>query len=178
MSTPQSDPLDATTVSRDDSSEDLFASAMENIDITKDGSSEASQATTITSQPPLQEDVPLNDDEDWNGNGENDDEEQVPTPPQPIATPKLPEYEERSDQVLEISVSDPQKVGEGMVSYVVYKVTTKTNLPYFKRRESVVTRRFSDFLGLHDKLVEKYLHSGRIIPPAPEKNALGTTKVN
>lgn len=38
-------------------------------------------------------------------------------------------------------------------------------------------RRFSDFLGLHDILVEKYLRSGRIIPPAPEKNLLGTTKV-
>lgn len=38
-------------------------------------------------------------------------------------------------------------------------------------------RRFSDFLGLHDILVEKYLRSGRIIPPAPQKNIIGTTKV-
>lgn len=34
-------------------------------------------------------------------------------------------------------------------------------------------RRFSDFLGLHDKLVEKYLRMGRIIPPAPEKSVIG-----
>lgn len=34
-------------------------------------------------------------------------------------------------------------------------------------------RRFSDFLGLHDILVEKYLRSGRIIPPAPQKNIIG-----
>ena len=40
-----------------------------------------------------------------------------------------------------------------------------------------VTRRFSDYLGLHSKLVEKHLHSGRIIPPAPEKDALNTTKI-
>ena len=39
-----------------------------------------------------------------------------------------------------------------------------------------VTRRFSDFLGLHEKLVEKHSHVGRIIPPAPEKNLVGTTK--
>lgn len=38
-------------------------------------------------------------------------------------------------------------------------------------------RRFSDFLGLHEILVGKYLRSGRIIPPAPEKNIIGTTKV-
>ncbi|MPC14203.1 Sorting nexin-2 [Portunus trituberculatus] len=38
-------------------------------------------------------------------------------------------------------------------------------------------RRFSDFLGLHRKLVEKHLHSGRVIPPAPEKSAIGTTKI-
>lgn len=32
-------------------------------------------------------------------------------------------------------------------------------------------------LGLHEKLVDKYLRSGRIIPPVPEKNVVGTTKV-
>lgn len=37
-------------------------------------------------------------------------------------------------------------------------------------------RRFSDFLGLHDKLVEKYLRMGRIIPPAPEKSVIGKWK--
>ena len=34
-------------------------------------------------------------------------------------------------------------------------------------------RRFSDFLGLHDKLVEKHIRSGRIVPPAPEKSVIG-----
>jgi len=36
-----------------------------------------------------------------------------------------------------------------------------------------VNRRFSDFLGLHEKLVVKHLHLGRIIPPAPEKSVIG-----
>ena len=37
--------------------------------------------------------------------------------------------------------------------------------------------RYSDFLGLHEKLVARYQGRGRIIPPAPEKSLLGTTRV-
>ena len=40
----------------------------------------------------------------------------------------------------------------------------------FKQMEFGVMRRFSDFLGLHEKLTEKYAKRGRIIPPAPEKS--------
>jgi sorting nexin-1/2 len=82
-----------------------------------------------------------------------------------------------SDHYIEVSVGEPQKVGDGMGAYVVYKVSTKTNLPYFRKSLFAVNRRFSDFLGLHDKLAEKHLHLGRIIPPAPEKNAVGMAKV-
>lgn len=57
---------------------------------------------------------------------------------------------------------------------MAYRVTTKTNMNAFKRKEFSVTRRFSDFLGLHEKLTEKYLKLGRIIPPAPEKSVIGT----
>ncbi|XP_044265550.1 sorting nexin-2 [Tribolium madens] len=81
------------------------------------------------------------------------------------------------DQFLEISITEPQKVGDGMGAYMAYRVTTKTNMPIFKKREFSVTRRFSDFLGLHDKLSEKYLKVGRIIPPAPEKSVIGMTKI-
>ena len=44
--------------------------------------------------------------------------------------------------------------------------------------ESTVTRRFSDFLGLHDKLSDKYLQNGRVIPPAPDKSVVNMTKVS
>ena len=64
-----------------------------------------------------------------------------------------------------------------MSSYMAYKVSTKTNVNYFKKSEMCVDRRFSDFLGLHDKLSEKYLQNGRIIPPAPDKSVVGMTKV-
>lgn len=80
---------------------------------------------------------------------------------------------ENSDQFIEISITQPLKVGEGMSSYMAYKVTTRTNMTLFKKRDFEVMRRFSDFLGLHEKLTERYLKVGRIIPPAPEKNALG-----
>lgn len=53
----------------------------------------------------------------------------------------------------------------------------RTNVSYFKKSEFAVNRRFSDFLGLHQKLSEKYLQNGRIIPPAPDKSVVGTTKI-
>ncbi|CAG9766117.1 unnamed protein product [Ceutorhynchus assimilis] len=84
---------------------------------------------------------------------------------------------ESGDEFLEISIGESQKVGDGMGAYVAYRVTTRTNMRIFKKREFAVTRRFSDFLGLHDKLSEKYLKVGRIIPPAPEKSVIGMTKI-
>ena len=80
------------------------------------------------------------------------------------------------DYFISIVVSDPQKIGDGMGSYLAYKVTTKTNIPKFKRSEFSTLRRFSDFLGIHDLLVGKYMRLGRIIPPAPSKNIIGSTK--
>merc|ERR1712013_647046 len=74
-------------------------------------------------------------------------------------------------------VTSPHKVGEGMSSYMAYTVTTSTNLTSFKKKNPAVNRRFSDFLGLRDKLAEKYLQNGRIIPPAPDKSVIGMTKV-
>ena len=60
---------------------------------------------------------------------------------------------------------------------MVYRITTKTTLESFKKSEFSVSRRFSDFLGLHAKLVHKHLHSGLIIPSPPEKDAVGMAKV-
>jgi sorting nexin-1/2 len=74
---------------------------------------------------------------------------------------------------IKISISETTKVGEGMSSYVAYRIVTRTNLPMFKSNNLAVLRRFSDFLGLHNKLTEKYLRNGRLIPPAPQKNMLG-----
>ncbi|CAI2730292.1 unnamed protein product [Schistosoma spindalis] len=71
-----------------------------------------------------------------------------------------------------VKVTSPAKVGEGISSYIVYRVKTK-----FNGKEFSVLRRFSDFLGLHERLVAKYLSEGVIVPPVPSKDMLATTKV-
>ena len=57
---------------------------------------------------------------------------------------------------------------------MICETTSKMNII----AESTVTRRFSDFLGLHDKLSDKYLQNGRVIPPAPDKSVVNMTKVS
>lgn len=47
----------------------------------------------------------------------------------------------------------------------------------FKSKEFSTIRRFSDFLNLYEKLKEKHLPAGRILPPAPEKDMIGMAKV-
>ncbi|KAL3250039.1 hypothetical protein MRX96_055650 [Rhipicephalus microplus] len=94
----------------------------------------------------------------------------------PIKEKEQPKASE-GEEFVEISVREPQKVGEGMGAYVTYRVVTRTNAPYYRKTQFSVNRRFSDFLGLHEKLVEKHLHMGRIVPPAPEKSVLGMTKI-
>lgn len=64
-----------------------------------------------------------------------------------------------------------------MGAYIAYSVVTRTTMPSFKSPESTVRRRFSDFLGLSQRISEKYMQKGRIVPPAPEKNVVGMTKV-
>ncbi|KRZ21280.1 Sorting nexin-2 [Trichinella pseudospiralis] len=89
-----------------------------------------------------------------------------------------PAKDSNLDVHLNIDIEKYEKRGEGVGSFVVYKVVTK--LPVlasgFGKREYSVWRRFSDFLGLHDSLAEKYIATGRIIPPAPSKNVIGMTK--
>ncbi|CAF1293465.1 unnamed protein product [Adineta steineri] len=86
--------------------------------------------------------------------------------------------QKRADHLdIEITVGDPAKVGSGMSSYMTYRITTKTTLSMFKKSEFSVNRRFSDFLGLHAKVVHKHLHSGIIIPSPPEKDSLSMAKV-
>ncbi|XP_041918456.1 sorting nexin-1-like isoform X1 [Alosa sapidissima] len=88
------------------------------------------------------------------------------------------EEEENKDKFeLNIAVTNPEKVGDGMNAYMAYKVSTQTTLPMFKSTTFSVRRRFSDFLGLSEKLSEKHSHHGYIVPPPPEKSVVGMTKV-
>lgn len=47
----------------------------------------------------------------------------------------------------------------------------------FRSQEFSTNRRFSDFLNLFEKLKEKHSTTGRILPPAPEKDMIGMAKV-
>lgn len=87
------------------------------------------------------------------------------------------QQQSKNEQFIEIRVVEPKKSGDGIGAYVLYKVITRTNLPFFRRESFSVSRRFSDFLGLREKLADKYLFSGRIVPPAPSKDAFNTAKV-
>ncbi|XP_066905342.1 sorting nexin-2 isoform X4 [Halyomorpha halys] len=102
-----------------------------------------------------------------------------PTPTQKYQPPLLIKDPNSTgvDQYIDIRVTDATRLGDGMAAYIVFRVETKTNIPLFRKTFFSVQRRFSDFLGLHEKLVEKYLRLGRIIPPAPEKSVIGMTKI-
>jgi len=72
---------------------------------------------------------------------------------------------------LEIIISSPEKVGEGLMSaHVEYKLHVKTTLSNFKNSEFEVLRRYKDFVWLREQLAEK--HKGYLIPPLPEKALL------
>ncbi|KAL2613303.1 hypothetical protein R1flu_024995 [Riccia fluitans] len=71
---------------------------------------------------------------------------------------------------LSISVTDPVKLGNGVQSYISYRVSTKTTNQEDRGPEKIVIRRYSDFVWLHERLVEKY--KGIFIPPLPEKSAV------
>lgn len=49
----------------------------------------------------------------------------------------------------------------------------QTSMPMFRSKQFSVKRRFSDFLGLYEKLSEKHAQNGFIVPPPPEKSLIG-----
>ncbi|KAI8985457.1 Vps5 C terminal like-domain-containing protein, partial [Pilobolus umbonatus] len=71
----------------------------------------------------------------------------------------------------EVTIEDPQKVGDAINAHIIYKVRTKTNSPAFRSSEVVVARRYRDFLWLYNQLTVG--NPGVIVPPVPEKHALG-----
>uniref|UniRef100_A0A3Q2PTB0 Sorting nexin-1 n=1 Tax=Fundulus heteroclitus TaxID=8078 RepID=A0A3Q2PTB0_FUNHE len=100
--------------------------------------------------------------------------------PQPAALEEVEEDEEEEQKDkfdIFVSVKDPEKIGDGMNAYMAYKVSTQTTLSMFRNQTFTVRRRFSDFLGLYEKLSEKHGPNGLIVPPPPEKSLLGMTKV-
>ncbi|CCD63142.1 PX domain-containing protein [Caenorhabditis elegans] len=80
-----------------------------------------------------------------------------------------------------VTMREFEKRGDGMNAYIVYKLETEVSgVVGYTKQHYETWRRFSDFLGLHGKIVEKYLAKGIVIPQPPEKSisALTKTKTN
>ncbi|CAG8472199.1 29177_t:CDS:10 [Racocetra persica] len=73
--------------------------------------------------------------------------------------------------VFEITVEDPQKIGDPINAYIIYKVRTRTTSTAFKDKEFTVLRRYRDFLWLYNQLTLN--NPGVIVPPVPGKHVIG-----
>ncbi|KIH53916.1 PX domain protein [Ancylostoma duodenale] len=117
----------------------------------------------------------LDDDEGDEINLNTDSRSKLSALDQPVPPPKDPIP--IADFTFDVRISDFEKKGDGMNAYIVYKLITKSEgVPGISDRTYEVWRRFSDFLGLHDKLFEKYISKGIIVPAAPEKSIAAMTK--
>ncbi|ORY79454.1 Aovps5, partial [Protomyces lactucae-debilis] len=90
-------------------------------------------------------------------------------------TPSIP-LEQAANPTFNIMVGDPVKIGDLTSAHTVYKVSTRTTSKAFKAPECSVTRRFRDFLWLYDQLNRSC--PGAIVPPPPEKQAMGRFSEN
>jgi len=79
-----------------------------------------------------------------------------------------PVFQQQTSEKYQVQVCNPQKQTDKSRSYVAYTVRVR------KVKDGVESssfRRFSDFLWIHDQLVQKYPSS--VIPPMPEKSLTG-----
>jgi len=79
-----------------------------------------------------------------------------------------PVFQQPHSEKYQVQVCNPQKQTEKSRSYVAYTVRVR------KVKDGVESssfRRFSDFLWIHDQLVQKY--PSCVIPPMPEKSLTG-----
>ncbi|GMR54592.1 hypothetical protein PMAYCL1PPCAC_24787 [Pristionchus mayeri] len=78
---------------------------------------------------------------------------------------------------ISVSIRNYEKRGEGINAYVVYLLVTEVQgVTGYTRDHYEVWRRFSDFLGLHEKLAEKLAGRGIVLPHPPEKSITALTK--
>ena len=73
----------------------------------------------------------------------------------------------------EVHVMDPEKKGDGITSYITYKVKSSIEHSVGNVSESLVHRRYSDFAWLHEHLFLSPQMAGFLIPPIPNKAVVG-----
>ncbi|KAK4508234.1 hypothetical protein PRZ48_001972 [Zasmidium cellare] len=107
----------------------------------------------------------------------------VPPPVQPAAfdnrarqaQPSQP-VEQAAKPTFSIVVGDPHTVGSATSSHTVYSVITKTTSKAYMNPTFTVTRRYRDFLWLYERLHDN--NPGVVVPPPPEKQAMGRFDTN
>ncbi|CAI5454649.1 unnamed protein product [Caenorhabditis angaria] len=167
----------------------------ENQSSTSNSDSFANRTTIIPESPALLDDgdeisletdnIPpsklrLSDDDQWNGNGGK--------PINSIEDHQQFDESKSDNRFAQISPEPPttnfkiiiqefEKRGEGINAFIVYKIEIEVEgIVGYTKKQYEVWRRFSDFLGLHEKIVEKYLPKGLVIPIPPEKSIAALTK--
>ncbi|KAL1838153.1 hypothetical protein VTJ49DRAFT_2979 [Mycothermus thermophilus] len=101
-----------------------------------------------------------------------------PALPSPVQTTTHPSVsvEQAARPSFHITVGDPCKVGDLTSSHIVYSVRTKTTSKAYKQPEFEVRRRYRDFLWLYNTLHAN--NPGVVVPPPPEKQAVGRFESN
>ncbi|PQE32678.1 sorting nexin 3 protein [Rutstroemia sp. NJR-2017a WRK4] len=84
--------------------------------------------------------------------------------------------EQAAKPTFDITVGDPHKVGDLTSSHIVYSVQTRTTSKAYRQPEFTVTRRYRDFLWLYNSLHAN--NPGIVVPPPPEKQAVGRFDTN
>ncbi|KAJ4293278.1 Vacuolar protein sorting-associated protein vps5 [Kalmusia sp. IMI 367209] len=133
-------------------------------------------AASNASLPGMMDSVNLDDDDD--------DERPVargPRVPPPVQPPTAAaparqtqpsvSVEQAAKPTFTIYVGDPHKVGDLTSSHTEYSVMTKTTSKGYRNSEFTVSRRYRDFLWLYNQLHNN--NPGIIVPPPPEKQAVG-----
>lgn len=166
--------LDAVEQDDNDDDDDPFSFSNNKTD--NEQKSVHQQRTEVTSDVNIEAKQQANTESIANNTKYSNLSESITSPPQ-LFTQNIEQDDEEKDKYLEITLSEPHKIGDGMGSYMVYKISVKTNISVFKSQEFTTNRRFSDFLALFEKLKEKHLPAGRILPPVPEKDMIGMAKV-
>ncbi|KAF7193121.1 Vacuolar protein sorting-associated protein vps5 [Pseudocercospora fuligena] len=107
----------------------------------------------------------------------------IPPPVQPTsfdgrARPTQPSQpvEQAAKPTFSITVGDPHTVGNAASSHTVYSVITRTTSKAFMNPTMTVTRRYRDFLWLYERLHDT--NPGVVVPPPPEKQAVGRFDTN
>ncbi|EEA20136.1 Vacuolar protein sorting-associated protein vps5 [Talaromyces marneffei ATCC 18224] len=96
--------------------------------------------------------------------------------PQKRQTQPSISVEQAAKPTFNITVGDPHKVGDLTSSHIVYQIRTKTTSKAYRQPEFEVSRRYRDFLWIYNQLHSN--NPGVVVPPPPEKQAVGRFDTN